>query len=224
MKKALFILAALLFIRPLSAQEYELNADLVSRYIWRGIELANGASIQPAFSFSYGDFSAGTWASYALSPQAAGGDEHDFWASYAFGNFSLTMTDYYFPNGANNDIFDFSNNGQGAHVLEAALGFEGGEDFPLTVLFAANIYNDLDNSLYLELGWQTASGVGFVAGFARGNSAWYAVSNPGIRAINMGVSYTRELKFYEGYGIPLTGQIIFNPSLKMSYFVVGLSL
>ncbi|HED10411.1 MAG TPA: hypothetical protein ENJ10_06960 [Caldithrix abyssi] len=224
MKKLFMMLLLLLSIKPLTAQEYELGADLVSRYVWRGIELAKGASIQPAFSFSYGDFSAGTWASYALSPQAAGGDEHDFWASYSFGRFSVTMTDYYFPGGANNDIFDFSNNGQGAHVLEAAVAFNGGEAFPLGIFFAANVYNDLDKSLYLEVSWETASGVGFVAGFARGNSAWYAVSNPGLRAINIGVSYTKELKFYEGYGVPLSGQIIFNPSLKMSYFVVGLSL
>ncbi len=224
MKYIFLLLLVFMTVKPISAQEYELNADLVSRYVWRGIELAKGASIQPAFTFSYGDFSIGTWASYALSPQAAGGDEHDFWASYGMGRFSVILTDYYFPGGANNDIFDFSNNGQGAHVLEAALGFDGGEDFPLSVLLAANVYNDPDHSLYLELAWRTASGVGFTAGFANGNSAWYAVSNSGARAINIGVSYTRELKFHKDYGVPLSGQVIFNPSLKMSYFVVGLSL
>ncbi len=224
MKYIFLLLLVVMTVKPINAQEYELNADLVSRYIWRGVELAKSASIQPAFTASHGSFSVGTWASYSLSPQAAGADEHDFWVSYGFGRFSVTVTDYYFPGAANNDLFDFSDNGQGAHVLEAALGFDGGDDFPLAVLLAANVYNDPDNSLYLEFSWQTASGVGFTAGVANGSSVWYAVSDSGPRAINIGISYSRDLKVNDEWSIPFSGQIIFNPNQKMSYFVVGLSL
>ncbi len=224
MKFILLLSAVSILAYPVKAQEYELSMDLLNRYVWRGIELASAASVQPGLGVSIGDFSVGSWASYALSPQTAGSDEHDFWASYAVDRFSFTVTDYYYPHSANNDFFDFEDNGLGAHVLEAALGFDGGDDFPLTFLLAANFYNDQDNSLYLELGWKTSSGMGLVAGFAKGESAWYGLTGSGVQAINVGVSYTRELKFNDEFKVPLSGQVIVNPALKMSYFVVGLSL
>ncbi|RMH62558.1 MAG: hypothetical protein D6677_09565 [Calditrichaeota bacterium] len=201
------------------AQEYELGVDVVSRYVWRGVDLAPGAAMQPAFSISAGGFSVGSWASYAISPQAAGADEHDFWVSYAFGPVTLTATDYYFP-GSNARFFNYDNNGKGAHVLEAAVGYEG----PVSLLFAANVYNDTENSLYMEIGWESESGVGLAAGITKGTSAWYAVSGDGLAVTHVTVRYQRDIKITQDFSLPVSGQIIVNPTLEKSFFVVGFSL
>lgn len=44
-----------------------LNADLLSRYIWRGTDLGPGPAFQPGFSASYSGFSAGYFGSYNLT-------------------------------------------------------------------------------------------------------------------------------------------------------------
>ncbi|MBK7629177.1 MAG: hypothetical protein IPJ23_00235 [Ignavibacteriales bacterium] len=43
------------------------SADLVSRYIWRGIDVNDAVNIQPNLSLAVGGFSAGFWGSYSLS-------------------------------------------------------------------------------------------------------------------------------------------------------------
>ena len=51
-----------------AAQQVDFGSYFVNRYVWRGIDFGKSASIQPYIEFSSVGFTAGTWASYAISP------------------------------------------------------------------------------------------------------------------------------------------------------------
>ena len=49
------------------AQEFTIQGDLVSSYVWRGIYQGGAASFQPTLGFSVGNFSLTAWGSTSLS-------------------------------------------------------------------------------------------------------------------------------------------------------------
>ena len=99
------LITIFLSMTSLSAQ-LSIGADMVSRYVWRGTDFGNSASVQPALSFAHKGFEIGAWGSYAFTAAGAGANENDFYASYSTGPVSFTITDYYFP-----ETFDFFNYG-----------------------------------------------------------------------------------------------------------------
>jgi hypothetical protein len=121
---------------------FDLSADLVSRYIWRGGQY-NGSSpnIQPNIALNLGNFQIANWSSYSL-----GGvnfiDEFDWIVNYSFckGMFTVQVTDYFFPNDTV-DYNDFDYNDQRTgHVLEGMLSFNGTDKVPLSLFVAVNFY------------------------------------------------------------------------------------
>ena len=188
------------FVLPVQAQEEKIpekavadnsdggasinfGADLVSRYVWRGIDLGNSPAIQPNLSFSWKGFEIGAWGSYAFaSHQTRVNDtlvadagtyaETDLYLSYSYKWFTLMVFDYFTVNGLDpnngNRYFDF-NKATTGHAFEGSLSFEGPEKFPLqatigTLFYGADKGKDLmghygegtDNnySTYIELGWK----------------------------------------------------------------------
>ena len=49
------------------AQEFTIQGDFVSSYVWRGIYQGGAASFQPTLGFSAGNFSLTAWGSTSLS-------------------------------------------------------------------------------------------------------------------------------------------------------------
>src|SRR5690606_41614376 len=73
MKK--FFLSSILLIALLNQHELtaqvSIGADIMSRYIWRGVDYGNSPSLQPQLSFSAGGFSIGTWGAYSFAGSAS---------------------------------------------------------------------------------------------------------------------------------------------------------
>ncbi|GIV62161.1 MAG: hypothetical protein KatS3mg044_1027 [Rhodothermaceae bacterium] len=211
---------------PLAAQEFSLGADLMSRYVWRGTDFGESASVQPTLAFSAGGFEIGTWASYGIAPEAADVNEHDLWISHGFetssGTFTLGVTDYYFPN-AGVPFFDFSDGG-GAHWIEPFVAYEGPASFPISLFAGVFAYNDPDNSVYLEASYPFAlDGVSlaFTAGASGGRSGLYGTD--GFALINLGLSAVKEIQVTESFVLPVSVGYIVNPDMEKSYLVFGLS-
>ncbi|WP_409029508.1 hypothetical protein [Gracilimonas sediminicola] len=225
---AIAVLIALIGFSGLSspkaqAQQVDFGADMVNRYVWRGLDFGNAASIQPGIEFSQGGFTVGTWASYAMSPVSAGASELDLYASYNFGAVSIGLTDYYFPN-AGVGFFDFSDDG-GAHILEPSLSFNGTENIPITLYAAINAYNDPDNSIYIEAGVPFSvqeTDLQLFAGFVPAESAYYATTKAAVT--NIGLSVQKELTITENFSLPLFSSYILNPYSETSFLVFGFSL
>lgn len=211
---SVFLCAIAFLCQDLRAQ-VDLGTDLVSRYVWRGIDLGGGAiAFQPWASLGLGgNVELGVWSSYNVSPTGAS-DELDWYFTYSIEDFSITVTDYSFPGGGEYDYFDYDN-----HVLEISGAYSGLIDF----MAAVNVINDDDRSLYLEIGKSIeveGSELGFFAG-AVTKSDYYLAPEGGL--INLGFSASKEVKITETFSLPLTGTYVVNPELKKSYFFVGLS-
>ncbi|MEM1095997.1 MAG: hypothetical protein AAGJ10_15470 [Bacteroidota bacterium] len=222
------VLLLALSIAPLSAsaQSVDLGADLFNRYVWRGLDFGESASVQPYLEVSAGNFTVGTWASYAVN--AGGANEHDLYVSYSAGPLSFGVTDYYFPSplgtpataGSSYSFFDYSDGG--AHTLEANLGYEG-TGFALAGNI--NFFNDDDTSVYVEVGVPLTLGeteLALAVGVVPMESAWYLTDGFAVTNISLGAG--REIKITDAFSLPLSVAYTINPALERSYLVFGISL
>ncbi len=212
----------------ISAQELSAGADIVSKYMWRGLEINAVPNIQPSLSFSSSGFNVGFWGSYSFSADTAGVtyEEIDTYLGYTFttesGDFGLLLTDYYFPK-AGFKLGNFDSDGMGAHTLELAASYSG----PVSVLVAYNIYNDPGNNVYFELGYDTSIGdtefkffVGGTTG-SKDNPVYYGSDNFAI--INVGVTGSKTIKVTDSFELPVFTTFLFNPKVDSGYLVFGFS-
>ena len=142
--KNLFTFLFVSFISIFTSFGQEISADVVSRYVWRGTQFGDSAHIQPALSYSTGDFEIGAWGSFALSGND-GGSELDLYISYDLGFASLTLTNYTFPGDTSASIIpdDFF----GVEGYELSTGFELG---PVGLTLG---YFTETEDLYIETGF-----------------------------------------------------------------------
>lgn len=186
MKRSVFLVLSLFFIFTETtfsqtnqkwSADFQIGADIMSRYIWRGLNLGGSSpSIQPALKLNVGNpdhqFSIGAWGAYTFSATAS--QEVDLIASYTFKSLlTLMVTDYFFPDlntGKRDEYFCYSQDSTG-HVFEGMIMFNGTEKIPFTLMVATNFYgndarkmkqvNDstfaedgLQYSTYIELGFK----------------------------------------------------------------------
>ncbi len=107
-------------IGSLKAQgTFSVSCDIYSQYIWRGTQFGTGPSIQPGISYTTGPFTLGAWAAWQ---HGGDGSENDLFATYNVGDYSLTITDYYFPGAPpKGDFTEFASD-TGAHNVEVSFG------------------------------------------------------------------------------------------------------
>ena len=221
---------------PAAAQSVSLGADVVSRYIWRGLDFGESASVQPGVTVSLGKLEFGAWGSYSISAPSAAANENDLWASFTHSfesgaSLSLGVTDYYFPNAVTEDgvVLDFRDGD--AHTLEIWASLSGPESLPLSI-YAGRVLDD-DGSLYAEVGapLMEAEGVELAAhlGYVGGESAFYQTDGAGV--VNVGVTASTELGITESFAPPVSVSYVVNPSKNpgegrgsRAYLFFGLSI
>lgn len=241
MNRALLLALTFLVSAPtaLAQPEVSLGADVVSRYVWRGIDFGQSAAVQPSIELGVEGLTLGTWGSFAISD--AGANELDLYLSYTVGPLTFGVTDYYFPTDApavgedddgGSDFFNVDD-GDGAHTLEPFASFES-EAFPVTLLLATNVRNDADYSTYLEAGYGFAVG-GVDLGLAIGaafaldssdgeqGSGYYLTSNDAAITV-LSLSAAKEIPITSQFALPVFGQYIVNPETERSFLVFGISL
>jgi len=218
------------------------GADVVSRYIWRGLNLGSASPhIQPFMEYSFGEsgLAIGGWASYSIGLGLAG-TEADLYLTYAPVDWlSLTVSDYFFPaDGAfeRNDYFNYKKDETG-HTFEAMVTLGGTESFPLYGTFAMNFYGEDGlnekgeryNAKYIELGYNKSIGANDYSVFMGlapdnpktdlGGVGWYGDA-AGIINLGLTVSTTRKVAEFT---LPVFSSIIFNPEAGNFYLVLGIS-
>jgi len=213
------------------------GADLVSRYVWRGLDVNEAPNLQPSITVSAYGISAGFWGSYSLdnNSNSTYSQEIDTWLSYKYQfengpSISAVLTDYYYPS-AGIKWTNFNNyddtTGAGAHTLEAGLIFAGCEKFPLTLSAYMNIYNDAGNNLYFQIDYPVnvaETPLNFFIGAAAGseeNPYYYGTEK--FNLVNLGVKASRSIKITEDYSLPVSVTFAINPRAEISYLVFGLT-
>jgi hypothetical protein len=216
----------------------DFGADIVSRYVWRGIEFGGDPAVpqfQPFASLAINiaenhSFTIGAWGSYGFTGDY---NENDLSLKYSFshpeaGTFSLTVNDYYYPY-LGLPFTNFEDDGNGAHTIETGFIYTGPGTFPVSFLVSKNVKNDLpDNeSLYIEAGFSTAVNdvaLSFFAGAAKGISAWHLIGTDKFEFCNVGVYASKSIKITSDYSLPAGISWIYNPHLKKTYLVFKVSL
>jgi len=243
-KVLLIILTGLLLTGVVKAQDdsssvldFDFGAEVVSRYIWRGVESGGDPAVpqlQPYASFSvdggeYGLLELGAWGSYGFSGDFS---ENDLSLKYTYStspvNISLTLNDYYFPYLGIN-FTNFEDKGEGAHTIEAGLALTGNESFPFTFLVSKNIKNDVpeDKSLYVEAGYAFSINeveMNVFAGAAQGMSLWHGISTDKFEVCTVGIGAGKEIRISESYSLPLGINWIMNPHQKKTFLVFKVGL
>ncbi|MEC8090491.1 MAG: TorF family putative porin [Bacteroidota bacterium] len=198
----------------LKAQDF--GADVVSSYVWRGTQFGTGPAVQPWFTLPEltSGLELGVWGSFPTSDAGTSQTyELDLYASYDFGPFALTVTNYTFPTAtgaydtANYELFD----GDMEVSASTSLGAIG-----LTVGY----FTDLE-ALYVEAG-TTLAGMNLAIGYGSdGDSAFYAGGESGL--VNVSLGGSKDIKITDDYSLPLFGSFIYNPDAEAAFMVVGMS-
>ena len=219
-------------VTPTAQAQISLGADFVSRYVWRGVDFGESFSIQPALTFGASGFEIGAWASYSISQDGSGANEHDIWAGYTVdlsdgASLSLGITDYYFPSPGGIPFSDFDDDGSGAHLIEPSVSVTGPESFPVTLYGAFMVHNDPNDSFYLEASVPISADdveLGLTTGFSLGESALYQTNT--LTLINLGLTAAREVKITDDFSLPVFVGFVLNatPDNERTHLVFGFSL
>jgi hypothetical protein len=212
-----------------SAQEFAVNGDIVSSYVWRGA-YCGGVSLQPSLAFSAGGFALTAWGSVGVTSPAYL-DEVDLAASYSFGKFSLTVTDYWFVDrlteDGTSDYFNFKER-ETAHLFEASAALDlGAVAFSWNTFFAGNDFNTKDKrayATYVEAGVPFSVkdvGMKVELGVTPWESALYA---DGFNVVNIGITGSKEIRITDSFTVPAFTKFVVNPAVKQAHLVFGISL
>jgi hypothetical protein len=238
--KKLLAVLSICFAGISFAQDLSLSAgaDVVSRYIWRGINVNDAVNIQPALTLSVSGFSVGFWGSYSLAGDASSntfGQELDTWLgyTYAFENgmsIGAIVTDYYFAN-AGIKWGNFNNyddpDGAGAHTIETGIQIKGPNTFPILFSGYINVYNDAGSNTYFQVDYPTTVAqipINFFIGASGGseeNPNYYGTEK--FNVTNIGVKATKSVKITDEYSLPVSVTFLVNPRTEISYLVFGLT-
>jgi hypothetical protein len=208
----------------------DFSAEVVSRYVVRGLDFGASPSVQPVVAASGYGFDVGTWGNYGLTGTDEGnGAELDFWIGYtqdlgSAGALRVGLVDYFFDG---QRFFEFGGDGTGAHYLEAQLRYERPAGLPVYVFAGRNIHNDADGSWYAEAGYSgTVGDVGLeaAAGVAGGESAWYRVEGSAPALINLQLKLSKRVPVTDAFALPVSATFTVNPHAERVFLVVGLSL
>lgn len=208
----------------------DLSADIVSRYVWRGLNLSESPAVQPMLGISYRGFSFGSWASYTFAQEAI--QEVDLYLGYQNNRFGITLNNYYNTLdtlGSTGNYFNVKPSDT-PHVLEGVVSVYGPKSFPITLTLATMFYgNDRDEdgknlySSYVELDYPISinsvdAKVFFGITPAKG---LYAEK---FRVVNVGISASRGIPITEKFELPIKGSFMVNPSQEKVFFVISITL
>jgi hypothetical protein len=207
--------------------DFSYNIDLVNRYVWRGLLLDANPNIQPYASLTLGNFTIGSWGSYGYNHNYA---EVDWYMSYAIGNVSLTISDYFVTDESQTVRYFYFNSKYTAHALEGGLNLKISDKFPLSLSAATFFWgNDRDEngdnsySTYLECSYPFAiktTDLNFFIGGTTHNGYYSTDAN----IVNVGLSFSKKLEFTDKFSLPVSGTISVNPNIEDIYFVVKITL
>lgn len=232
MKRTILALGAALISIIAPAQEKveaTISSDLVSQYIWRGLEQSSTA-IQPTLGVSWKGLSLTAWGSVGITESNAP-KEFDLILNYTIGGFSIGVTDYWLSNGGDPlgryfRYYAHSTN----HIFEANVGYDfkflslqwntnftGNDGLTKKGKRAYSSYFEINAPFKLAtLDWTATVGVVPYA-TTYYDTKGFAVTNVSLRA-------TKDIKITDTFSIPIFGQIIASPRQETAFFVFGFTL
>lgn len=209
--------------------ETTLAADVVSQYIWRGLDSGH-TSFQPTLGIGYKGLSLTAWGSTGLT-DSSDTREFDLTLGYTISGFNVGITDYWFSNGLDplSRYFKYDAHGTN-HVFEANVGYDfGWASIQWFTNFAGNDGRTKSDkraySSYFEI--SVPFRLGGMSWSATAGAVPYATSfynTEGFAVTNISLRVTKDIRITDSFSIPIFGQITANPSSQDAYLVFGFTL
>lgn len=209
------------------------GASFASRFFWRGQDFSKSPVLLPSLSVGYWGFKLEINGVYSLDEKIKQKDELvefsrlDFGISYTtysdICKITAGLTDYYFPFTATK-FFTVDGKGKGAHTPEINLTLTDVFDYPVRLFGAVNVFNDPDDSFYLEAAYCMNFKnfkVDLFAGGTKGPSVWYNAKTWAV--VNLGFSIEKDCIVSENYKIPLTVSYFLNTYSEENCLVFKIS-
>lgn len=232
-KKALVLtslLSAFLFgninIKAQDSLQVSVGADLVSKYVWRGMDQGYGVSVMPNMSLSYKGLTLSVDATASVAQFEL--NEIDLSLSYEIGNFTIGVTDYYSADSDSASYGHYTTD----HNFELNLSYFISDDFPLTLswntMFTAgknDEYNDEGKRMYSSY-FNVAYDFdvhGITLTPAIGITPWESQYYEKFGVLDITLMANKEIKITDNYSLPIYAQAIVSPALDKVYLVFGLS-
>ncbi|MCS5662693.1 MAG: hypothetical protein NZ604_00205, partial [Flavobacteriales bacterium] len=170
-----------------------------------------------------GNFAVGAWGAYSLGGDNAA-QELDLYVSYALTDaISVSVTDYYFPEGGSgHDYLELGSETTG-HVYEATLSFAGTDAFPVALTVASNVGGASTGSTYLEASYDTNNFTIFAGGVV-GDDDDYYLSEDGTGLINVGISMSKDIQLSSSFSLPVNTSLVLNPDAGNVFLTFGFTL
>lgn len=207
------------------------GADIVSKYVWRGVDQASGPSIQPTLGLSYKGVTLSAWGSTSiaeLSPK-----EFDVSLSYSIYGLGVSLTDYWWS-GEGRPYGHMGKNGD--HYYEAALSYNFGCHFDGKVplrLSVATMFAGADRNAegrqnfatYINATYDIACPSEITLtpslGFSS-RSAAMAVDK--FSCTDVSLKASKEIHITDTFSLPVFVQAIASPAQDRTYLVFGLTI
>ncbi len=230
--KKMFLALAVMVSLPTMMQaqtKFKVNGELgfVSDYVWRGADQYSGFSVQPSLTLGYGGFSLNLWGNQTLSKweDGKGQKEVDINLSYAYKNFSITISDYWWA-GTDMPYGDYKND----HYFEGTLAFNFGESFPLelawSTMFAGGDKNEnghLMASSYLNIAYPFSLPADITLTPAVGFTPWKGMYWDKAAFTDITLTANKDIKVNEHFVIPIFLQAVVSPIYDRTYLLGGIS-
>lgn len=205
------------------------QVDIVSDYIWRGVDQMSGASVQPSLTVSYGNLSLNAWGSQSLTKWTDGGaKEFDINLSYSLGQFAVTLTDYWWS-GIDQPYGHYEH----AHYFEATLSYALEGKVPLamswsTMFAGADDDADADGdnyySTYINFSLPVELKSGITLTPSVGITPWEGAYSSGAAVTDISLKASACLVETEKYSLPVFVQAIVAPDADRTYLLAGVSI
>ena len=225
-KVLLIFLTAVIWQGVISGQEnvvqFNGGVDVVSRYVWRGLDFGKSPSFQPYVEADLKGYKLGVWGAYKTA--GAGWQETDIYLSKSFKYVTFAIFDYYsYLDTLKGTFFNYKK-GETAHMLEGQILLSGEDKVPLKLLLSWFFYGAApDNSFYIEGSYTKSLSNGSLdvfVGFTP-HSGYYADK---AALVNVGCRYNRNIAITDKFSLPLKLSLILNPNEEHFYLVAGFSL
>lgn len=231
MRKQLLTLLAVVLTTTTLAQaqdkpEANINADIASQYIWRGMELGR-ASILPSIELGWKGLFFTADGAIGITSDAAE-RELNLTLGYSISGLSFGITDYW--SGTGDDKYIYRRHTRHNHVIEGFVGYDFGifSASWQTMFAGRDGYNKNSKraySSYVELkcpfrfatcDWEAEVGVVPYA------TTYYETKGFGVT--NVTLRATKVLPITDRFSLPLFAQLTANPYNRYGYMVFGITL
>lgn len=241
MKKIMILAVMACMGLAASAQNMSLSVGAETAHLWRGLEVANGLITTGDVSFNAKGFQVGVWGGTGIGLNGSGNNyrEFDYHIGYSYKGFSAAIWDICnFTNGAGakNNFFDYNEKTTG-HFIDLQLGYSigrfglnwntiiGGCDLdPVDGKRQFSSYVQAAYTVYKDEHWNVTPSVGGTFKFAgdADTNFYGGTHKAGINDVRLTTTYN--LKFKNGYTLPLTGTAMWNPECKKAYWGLSVNL